>query len=82
VGKNSKIGWTHDSMSFWWGCDKVSNEYRFCYIGPIMRRGGHEPFGGPLRTKDWSQPRKWVRPAGMRVPPRLPGLPYPGTRGR
>ena len=57
--KNSKIGWTHHSMNFWWGCNRVSEECRYCYIGPIMRRAGYEPFDGPMTTKNWSNPKSW-----------------------
>lgn len=61
MARNSKIGWTHHTMNFWWGCDKVSRECKFCYIGPIMKRGGREPFRGPMRTVNWSAPFKWNR---------------------
>jgi protein gp37 len=65
--ENSKIGWTHHSMNFWWGCHKVSEECRFCYIDPIMRRAGYEPFGGPMSTstKNWSNPERWDRQARL-----------------
>jgi hypothetical protein len=59
MAENSKIGWTDHTMNFWWGCNKVSTECTHCYIGQIMRRSGHEPFGGPMRTNDWTKPRKW-----------------------
>jgi protein gp37 len=61
--KNSKIGWTHHSWNPWWGCQKVTAECDHCYIDAIMRRGGHEPFGGPMRTKTWRQPFGWDREA-------------------
>lgn len=60
---NSKIGWTHHTMNFWWGCHKVSEECRHCYIGGIMRRGGYQPFQGPMRTKHWSAPHRWNKQA-------------------
>lgn len=63
MARNSKIGWTHHTMNFWWGCHKVSSECRHCYIGPIMKRGGKVPFGGPMRTADWSAPARWDRQA-------------------
>ncbi len=63
MAENSKIGWTHHTMNFWWGCDKVSTECKRCYIDGIMRRGGKEPFAGPMRTVDWSKPLKWNRQA-------------------
>lgn len=61
MAENSKIGWTDHTHNFWWGCNKVSEECKFCYIDGIMRRGGHEPFKGPMRTKNWSNPIKWNR---------------------
>ncbi|MCE9560822.1 MAG: phage Gp37/Gp68 family protein [Planctomycetes bacterium] len=64
MGKNSKIGWTHHTMNFWQGCNKVSRECKFCYIEAIMKRGGRVPFGGPIRRVDWSDPAKWNRQAG------------------
>lgn len=63
MAENSKIGWTDHTHNFWWGCNKVSEECRFCYIDGIMRRGGHEPFKGPMRTKNWTNPQKWNRAA-------------------
>ncbi len=63
MAENSKIGWTDHTHNFWWGCHKVSEECRYCYISGIMRRGGHEPFAGPMRTVNWSNPRKWNRQA-------------------
>jgi protein gp37 len=63
MAENSKIGWTHHTMNFWRGCHKVSEECRHCYIGPIMKRGGRIPFGGPMRTVDWSDPARWDRKA-------------------
>ena len=61
---NSKIGWTHHTWNPWWGCDKVSAACLHCYIGPIMRRSGNEPFHGPTRTKTtWRNPFRWNREA-------------------
>lgn len=61
MAQNSKIGWTDHTQNFWWGCHKVSDECRFCYIDGIMRRGGYEPFHGPMRTRNWSNPARWNR---------------------
>ncbi len=63
MAENSKIGWTDHTHNFWWGCHKVSEECRHCYIAGIMRRGGYDPFGGPMRTKNWSNPTRWQRQA-------------------
>lgn len=64
MAEDSKIGWTDHTQNFWWGCNKVSEECRFCYIATIMRRGGYEPFRGPMRTKNWDNPLRWNRAAG------------------
>lgn len=63
MAEDSKIGWTDHTQNFWWGCHKVSQECRFCYIAAIMRRGGFEPFKGPMRTKNWDNPLRWNRTA-------------------
>jgi protein gp37 len=63
MAENSKIGWTHHTQNFWWGCNKVTRECKHCYIGAIMKRAGREPFDGPMRTKNWSKPFKWDRAA-------------------
>lgn len=64
--KNSKIGWTHHTWNPWWGCNKVSAACQHCYIGPIMRRSGNEPFDGPIRTKTgWENPACWNRKAQL-----------------
>lgn len=64
MAQNSTIGWTHHTMNFWWGCHRVTKECDHCYIGPIMRRGGYEPFDGPMRTLTcWSNPARWNRAA-------------------
>lgn len=65
MGENSKIGWTDHTHNFWWGCHKVSEECRYCYIAGIMRRGGYEPFHGPIRTKNWDNPLRWQRRAAL-----------------
>jgi protein gp37 len=63
MAENSKIAWTDHTFNPWWGCNKVSAECVNCYIGPIMRRGGREPFNGPMRTLNWAAPYKWQRRA-------------------
>ena len=63
MAEHSGIGWTDHTQNFWWGCEKVSEECKFCYIDSIMRRGGYEPFNGPLRTKNWENPFRWNRRA-------------------
>ena len=63
MAENSNISWTNHTMNFWWGCNHVSTECLHCYIGPLMRFAGKEPFNGPMETVDWSKPDKWQRKA-------------------
>ncbi len=63
MAENSLIGWTDHTHNFWWGCHKVSQQCARCYIEGIMKRSGHEPFKGPMRTKNWTGPFKWNRQA-------------------
>lgn len=63
MGKTTGIGWTDHTFNFAWGCSRVSAECLHCYIEGIMKRAGREPFGGPIRTKNWSGPRSWNREA-------------------
>ena len=63
--ENSKIGWTDHSNNFWWGCHKVSEACRECYIKRWMKWKGLEPFNGPIRTSKatWRKPLAWNRSA-------------------
>jgi protein gp37 len=61
MAEKTGIGWTDHTMNFWMGCDRVSRECEHCYIGPVMKRMGRTPFEGPMRTKNWSGPKKWDR---------------------
>ena len=63
MAENSGIGWTDHTQNFWWGCNKVSDECKHCYIDGIMRRAGRVPFAGPMRTKNWLNPYRWERQA-------------------
>lgn len=63
MGEKTGIGWTDHTFNFWIGCHKVSTECRHCYIAPIIKRMGKEPFNGPMRTKDWKEPLTWNRKA-------------------
>jgi protein gp37 len=65
MAETTGIGWCDSTQNFWWGCNKVSEECRFCYIEGIMKRAGHEPFGGPIRTSqaNWRKPYSWNREA-------------------
>lgn len=66
MGATTKIGWCDHTMNFWWGCEKVATECRFCYIAGIMKRAGiHNPFEGPIRTMNWCGPDKWNKLAAL-----------------
>ena len=65
MGTNSKIGWTHHTANFWWGCNKVSSGCMHCYIYGTMRRAGvKQPFNGPIRLSGiWEDVPRWNRRA-------------------
>ena len=61
MSQTTSIGWCDHTWNPWWGCTKVSDECRHCYIQINMRRRGLEPFGGPMRTSaaTWQAPLRW-----------------------
>jgi protein gp37 len=64
MGKNSKIGWTHHTWNFLWGCTKVDEECRFCYAESLSKRYGHNVWGiqAPRRVMSenyWRDPLAW-----------------------
>ena len=65
--ENSKIGWTHHTWNPWWGCHKVSEACKHCYIAQLMKRSNRnsKPFQGPVRTgiATWRKPLSWNRRA-------------------
>ncbi|QEG36148.1 DUF5131 family protein [Bythopirellula goksoeyrii] len=66
MAEKSGIGWTHHTVNPWWGCEKVGEVCRHCYIEGIMKRAGiKHPFEGPRRTKTWKMPLLWNRKAEM-----------------
>jgi protein gp37 len=52
--KDSKIGWCHHSLNFWWGCNYVSAECQGCYAKTIMENKGRE-FNLVRLTDTWRQ---------------------------
>ncbi|MCA9125022.1 MAG: DUF5131 family protein [Planctomycetaceae bacterium] len=64
MGVKTGIGWCDHTFNFWIACNKVSTECKHCYISPIIKRMGKEPFDGPMQTKDWTGPSRWDRKAG------------------
>lgn len=50
--KNSSIEWTHHTVNFWWGCDKVSPACANCYAETISKIFSRRIFG---RVIEWGQ---------------------------
>lgn len=63
----SIIEWTHSTLNFWRGCDKVDPTCAACYMFRDQRRYGRDPsvvvrctpstFEAPLRSRKWAQTR-------------------------
>jgi len=51
MSSNSKIQWTDHTISFWWGCAKVSEACRYCYAETVAKVFGGRLFGG--RAPEW-----------------------------
>lgn len=45
MSTDSKIEWTHHTISFWWGCTKVSEACRNCYAETVSKIFGQRLFG-------------------------------------
>lgn len=65
MAQKTKIGWCDHTLNFHKGCSKVSEECHYCYIAPILKRAGVQPFGRALRTapSTWRQAFRWNRNA-------------------
>ena len=59
--ENSGISWTHNTLNFWVGCDKVAPECAKCYISRILSKQGRESWGKIYRTGTWDEPWKWEK---------------------
>lgn len=66
MGKDSKIGWTHNTFNPWWGCQKVSPGCANCYAEGLSKRAGFSIWGDEQSTtrrffgeKHWLEPLKW-----------------------
>lgn len=67
MGELSIIEWTHSTLNFWRGCDKVDPTCAYCYMFRDQRRYGRDPsvvarcspttFYAPLRSKKWAETR-------------------------
>ncbi len=65
MAEKTKIGWCNHTLNFHKGCTKVSEECKFCYIGPLLKRSGVKPFGRAYRTvaSTWRNAFKWDKAA-------------------
>ena len=58
--RNKGISWTHDTLNFWLGCDKVSEECKHCYILRFLRKLGLKAWGEVVRAKStWGKAAIW-----------------------
>jgi len=56
MAANTKIEWSDDSVSFWWGCTKVSSGCTSCYAQTIAERFAGDLWGA-------TKPRLYIRSA-------------------
>ena len=65
MAENTKIGWTHHTMNFWWGCNKVSRRVRATATSSgIMRRAGKRALPrADADQRDLGDPPRWDRSA-------------------
>jgi protein gp37 len=60
--RNDGISWTHDTQNFWLGCDKVSDECKYCYIYRQLRRLGLKAWGDVVKAKStWTKADEWEK---------------------
>lgn len=69
MGENSKIEWTHHTMSPWVGCTKVSDACQNCYAESWAKRTGQAGLWAGERRRTsaayWRQPIKWNKSAAV-----------------
>ncbi len=66
MAEDSGISWTHHTLNFWLGCDKVDPGCAHCYIDRTLIRLGRKPWGEiqPTGTR-WADPWKWEQEAAL-----------------
>ena len=57
---HSDIEWCHATLNFWYGCHKVSDGCKFCYMFRDMPRYGRDP-NIVKRSKTFHDSLKWAR---------------------
>src|SRR3954462_9465422 len=61
MAETSGISWTHGTLNFWVGCDKIAPECARCYIERLLRKQGREPWGSVYITKTWKDAARWQK---------------------
>ena len=68
MGKNSKIPYVHHTFNSWWGCAKVSEGCKNCYVERYANRFGKWWWGAEKERrvfgeKHWAEPLAWNKGA-------------------
>ena len=63
MGERTGISWTDHTFNPWIGCQKVSPGCANCYAEELVRTRMKRDFRVVLRSKDWSEPRRWQKRA-------------------
>ena len=78
MGSDSKILWTRHTFSPWWGCKKVSDACKNCYVEGTARRTAFAKHAfGPrgvryvVSERQWKEPIKWNAAAAAAGRPAL-----------
>src|ERR1700687_2568986 len=63
MAENTEISWSHHTLNFWMGCDKVAPECAHCYIARGQFWNGRQPYGDVYRTSEaqWKKAAQWQR---------------------
>ena len=80
MGEHSKIEWTENTWSPWWGCQKISPACQNCYGDTLSHRWGRDCWGEKprlmLSEAHWRKPLAWNRKAERegRIIPVFPSM--------
>ena len=80
MSENSKIAWTENTWSPWWGCREISPACQNCYAKRLSHRFGHDCWGDKprlmLSEAHWRKPLVWNRKAERegRIIPVFPSM--------
>lgn len=72
----SKIGWTHYTFNWAWGCEEISPACDNCYAHSLSKRAGYDVWGTNagrrfFGEKHWAEPLKWDAKAAAGSPLKL-----------